>query len=67
MHQDQTGFIKGIYLKDNIRKVVSIINKAQVKNTITVLSFLDPEKAFDKIKWKYMFYVIKKLGIKDNF
>lgn len=66
MHQDQTGFLYGRYLKNNVWKVVTI-NKAQLRNTPVVLLFLDAEKAFDRIEWKYIFHVIKKFGIEDNF
>lgn len=42
---DQTRFIRGRYLKENIRKVRNIINKAP-----RVLLFLDAKKAFEMIE-----------------
>lgn len=67
MHIDQTGFIKGRYLKNNIRRVINIVNKAQSEDTPRVLLFLDAEKAFDLIEWQYLQRVVEKLGIGEFF
>lgn len=47
------GFIQVRYLKNNIRKVLNIISKAQTEEDPTVLLFLDAEKAFNQIEWQY--------------
>lgn len=67
IHQDQTGYIRGRYLKDNISCVINIINKAQVEDTSGVFIFLDAEKALDKIEWQYLHCVTSKLGLGEFF
>lgn len=49
--EDQTGFLKHCYLKDNIRKVVNIMGWAQ-KDLGSTLMYLDAEKAFDRVEWQ---------------
>lgn len=58
---DQTELIKHQYLKDNIRKVVNIVEWAQSYGNLTVLVFLDAKKAFDRIEWWYLKQTMKRL------
>lgn len=67
VHLDQTGFICGRYLKNNIRKVLSITNKTQTVGDPTVLLFLDAKKAFDYMEWQYNFGVIEKYNFGPFF
>ena len=46
---DQTGYIKGRFIGQNIRLVSDIIENNIYKNGI--LLFLDFKKAFDSVKW----------------
>lgn len=59
--QDQTGFLPGRYLKDDIRKVLNVVNKAQQRTVPTKLLYLDAEKAFDKIQWEIYIFSNKKI------
>lgn len=54
MKEDQSGFIKGRYIKENKGKVMNIVNKAQSEEKPRILLFLDAEKAYDMIKWQYI-------------
>ena len=51
---DQTGFIKGRFVGENIRLIDSIICYAKEKNIPGLLYFLDFEKAFDTIEWPFI-------------
>ena len=51
---DQTGFLKGILIGENIRLIDSIIKYTAAKNIPGLLLFLDFEKAFDTVEWSYL-------------
>uniref|UniRef100_A0A3P8QX47 Reverse transcriptase domain-containing protein n=1 Tax=Astatotilapia calliptera TaxID=8154 RepID=A0A3P8QX47_ASTCA len=64
---DQTGFIKNRYSFFNIRRLLNIIY-SHVKGTVleTVIS-LDAEKAFDRVRWDFLFHTLEKFGLGSNF
>lgn len=49
--EDQTGFIRGTLVKDNIKKTMDIVELLQRKNSSEVIAYLDAEKMFDHIEW----------------
>lgn len=49
--EDQTGFIRGRFIRDNIRTLMNIMAKVHNGKSPAVLVFLDVEKAFDRIEW----------------
>ena len=51
---DQTGFLKGRFIGENIRLVDNIINYASEKNIPGLLLFIDFEKAFDSLEWSFI-------------
>ena len=54
INYDQTGFIKGRFIGENIRLIDSLINFCAEKNTPGLLLFLDFEKAFDTLEWPFI-------------
>ena len=48
---DQTGFLKGRFIGENIRLIDSNIKLTDAKNIPGLLLFLDFEKAFDRVEW----------------
>lgn len=55
IHHDQTGFIKHRNASDNTHRLFNLISLAQQKQTKTVIVSLDAEKAYDKVKWTFLF------------
>ena len=51
IHSDQTGFIKGRYIGQNIRLLDDLMNFTYVNNIPGILLFIDFEKAFDTLEW----------------
>ena len=51
---DQTGFLKGRFIGENIRLIDSVINFTAAKNIPGLLVFLDFEKAFNTIEWPFI-------------
>ena len=54
VNSDQTGFIKGRFIGENIRLINGVINLAAAKNIPGLLLFLDFEKAFDSLNWSFI-------------
>ena len=54
IHSDQTGFIKGRYMGQNIRFLDDLINFTDVNNTPGILLFIHFEKAFDTLEWSFL-------------
>ena len=65
--EDQTGFIKGRYIGENIRLVLDLIQYAAEKKESGMLLFCDWEKAYDSLDWNYLKAVLRHLKFGDNF
>ena len=51
---DQTGFIKGRYIGQNIRLINDILEQTRLQNIPGILLQLDFQKAFDTLEWKFI-------------
>lgn len=51
--EDQTGFIKGRFMRDNVRRLMYIMEKVLTETIPAAFLYLDAEKAFDQIEWTY--------------
>ena len=54
MYTDQTGFIKGRYIGENIRLIIDIMEHTQSESMPGILVSLDFRKAFDSREWSFM-------------
>ena len=66
IEEDQTGFIQGRFLRDNIRLIYDIISYVNNKNIPGLLLSLDFEKAFDSLDWDFMLKVLHEFGFRDS-
>jgi len=62
-NSDQTGFVKGRFIGENIRLIDSVIHFAGAKNNPGLLLFLDFEKAFDSLNWSFIRITFKHLNV----
>ena len=53
VHTDQSGFIKGRYIGQNIRLIIDIMEHTKSQNIPGILISLDFQKAFDSIEWSF--------------
>jgi hypothetical protein len=53
IHSDETGFMRGRYIGDNIRNILEIIETVEEDLSCIILS-VDFEKAFDSLSWKFL-------------
>lgn len=63
---DQTGFVKGRHGFFNLRRFVNILYMVSTATPEVALS-LDAEKAFDRVEWDYLFYILNKFGFGPKF
>lgn len=56
---DQTGFLKGRSIGENVRLIDSIINFTKLKDIPGLLLFVDFEKAFDTLEWSFIVKTLK--------
>ena len=54
IHSDQTGFVKGRYIGQNIRLINDIMEQTKLQNIPGILILLDFLKAFDTIEWSFI-------------
>ena len=67
INADQTGYIKGRYIGENVRLISDIISYTATKNLPGLAVFLDFEKAFDSIEWNFLFKALDKLNFGPDF
>ena len=56
---DQTGYIKGRYIGNNVRTIYDIIDYCNLTDKPGMVVFLDFEKAFDSISWDFLHRTLK--------
>ena len=64
---DQTGFISGRYIGDNIRLVYDILQYTEEQDIPGLLLLIDFEKAFDSISWDFLLSVLQFFNFGESF
>ncbi|KAL9963239.1 hypothetical protein ACROYT_G032418 [Oculina patagonica] len=60
INSDQTGFVKGRYIGQNIRLLSDVMEYLNANKTSGLLLFIDFEKAFDSLEWDF---IVKALNV----
>ncbi|XP_071580973.1 uncharacterized protein [Temnothorax nylanderi] len=63
---EQAGFVKGRGTRDQIFNIRQLIEKAREFNTPMFLCFIDYKKAFDCVRWKDLWKVLREMGVPDH-
>ncbi|KAL9962045.1 hypothetical protein ACROYT_G031110 [Oculina patagonica] len=64
---DQTGYVKGRYIGENIRLIQDLMFYTDKTNLPGIALFLDFRKAFDTIEWHYLEKVLIHFNFGANF
>ena len=67
IHIDQSGFLKGRNIAHNIRLIIDLIDYTNTHDIPGALLLLDIEKAFDSVEHEYLYKVLERFNIGNNF
>ena len=67
IHSDQTGFVRGRYIGQNIRLLSDIMEFSSNKQLSGILLFVDFEKAFDTLEWSFISKTLGAFNFGPNF
>lgn len=67
IHPNQTGFMPGRFIGDNIRAVKDATQIFQVENRGGMVVSIDFSKAFDSVRWDFLFRTLEWFGFGPNF
>ena len=65
--KDQNGYLENRFIGFNIRSILDTIAFTNNQSLTTIIAFLDFEKAFDKLNWKFMQKCLNKFGFGISF
>ncbi len=67
INDDQSGYIKGRYIGQNIRILEDVSFFTKQIQLPSILLSIDFEKAFDFLNWNFLYETLKHLNYGDNF
>ena len=67
INEDQTAFIKGRFIGENVRMALDVINFARENDKKGLFPLCDWEKAYDSVSWEYLRHAVRKFGFGPNF
>ena len=67
IHHDQTGFLPGRYIVENVMKIMNLMEFCERQDKSIVILSLDFEKAFDKLEFKVVELTMEAFGIGQKF
>ena len=63
----QTAFMQGRYILDGVVTLHETVHELHRKNLNGVIFKIDFEKAYDKVKWPFLFQVLKMKGFSQEW
>lgn len=67
IHADQTGFLPGRFIGENLRTIQDVIDFTTSSSSPALLLALDFRKAFDCVRWQFIFRAFEEMGFGDSF
>ena len=62
VHEDQTGFIKGRFIGENVRLILDLKEYCTKRNKSALLLSCDFQKAYDSVDWGYLNHAVECFG-----
>ena len=59
IHSDQTGFVKGRYIGQNVRLLNDLMEFTELNKVPGILLFIDFENAFDTLEWPFIHHTLR--------
>ena len=66
IHSDQSGFMKDMFISQNIRLINNILEQTELQNVPGILVQLDFRKAFDTVEWPVIQQTLSKFNFGDT-
>ena len=67
IHSDQKGFVEGRNISESNRTIDDILNYVDEEDQEKIIVFVDQEKAYDRVEWDWVNYVLKGFNFGSNF
>lgn len=67
IHSDQSGFLKGRNIGNNVRLIIDMIEYTKSNDIPGAILLLDIQKAFDSVSHSFLFKVLSKFNFSENF
>lgn len=67
INEDLSGFMKEIYIGDNVRSLLEVIDFAEDVNLHCIILFIEFEKAFEAICWNVFKKCLTFFNFEDSF
>ena len=67
IHHNQTGYVKDRFIGETIRSIFDAMDFTAKENIPGLLLFIDFQKAFDSVKWKFPIESLKKFNFNPDF
>ncbi|XP_019228674.1 PREDICTED: uncharacterized protein LOC109209791 [Nicotiana attenuata] len=65
---NQSGFVKGRSIFENILLTQEIVTDIRLRGKpVNVVIKLDMAKAYDRVSWKYLLHVLRRMGFSEHF
>ena len=64
IHKNQSGSVKDRKISHNVRFIEDVLEGMDDENLILLV---DQQKAFDRVEWEWLFYVLKKFNFGEYF
>ena len=67
VNDDQTGYIEDRYIETNIRLIEDMVHQTTKMEITGIILTIDFEKAFDSMRWDFMYECLKLYNFGANF
>ena len=67
IHPDQSGFLKGRNIGNNVRLILDLIEHSHTNEIPGAIILLDIEKAFDSVSHKFLFHTLQQFNFGAKF